>query len=311
MNALRVEQSTPLVTLQDSGRFGVRHLGVTQGGALDWVSLHWANWLLGNPLGAAAVEITLGSFTVEAMTNVTLVIGGADLGATVGGQPQAPWQPFELKRGQRLAFTQPRRGARAYLTAPGGFTATQVMDSVATVHRESLGGLDGDGEPLKTGDILTCLRESARVKRAENHRLPDFSRPAALDLVLGAQIGDFAGESLFDAFNSQWRLDSRGDRMGIRLLGPVLRCLRTGMVSEGIPLGAVQVPADGQPIVLMNDRQTIGGYPRLGALTPASVARLAQCLPDECVTLRPVGQDAAQRAHRQLLAQWNQAADRP
>lgn len=309
MNVLRIEQSTPLVTLQDSGRFGVRHLGVTQGGALDWISLHWANWLLGNALGAAAVEITLGGFTVEAMANVTLAIGGADLGATVDGQPQAPWLPFELKRGQRLAFTQPRCGARAYLTAPGGFTASPFMDSVATVQRESLGGLNGDGEPLKKGDILSCLRESSPVRHAASDSLPDFSRPVALDLVLGAQIGDFAGESLFDAFNSQWRLDSRGDRMGIRLLGPTLRCLRTGMVSEGIPLGAVQVPADGQPIVLMNDRQTIGGYPRLGALTPASVARLAQCLPDECVTLRPIGQDAAQRAHRQLIAQWDRAAD--
>lgn len=309
MKALRIEQSTPLVTLQDNGRFGVRHLGVTQGGALDWISLHWANWLLGNPLAASAVEITLGGFKVEAIANVTLVIGGADLGATVDGQPQAPWLPFELRHGQQLAFTRPRRGARAYLAAPGGFSANQVMGSVATVQRESLGGLDGDGEPLKKGDVLSCLRESALERRAASDRVPDFSRPATLDLVLGAQIGDFAGESLFDAFNSQFQLDSRGDRMGIRLLGPALRCLRTGMVSEGIPLGAVQVPADGQPIVLMNDRQTIGGYPRLGALTPASVARLAQCLPDEYVTLRPIGQGAAQHAHRQLLALWDRAAD--
>jgi allophanate hydrolase subunit 2 len=96
----------------------------------------------------------------------------------------------------------------------------------------------------------------------------------------------------------------------MRLLGPPLRCLRSAMVSEGIPLGAVQVPADGQPIVLLNDRQTIGGYPRLGALTPQAVARLAQCLPGERVRFAPVLQHSAQQAHRRLLAQW-QAGDRP
>ncbi|MFT8099543.1 allophanate hydrolase subunit 2 family protein, partial [Salmonella enterica subsp. enterica serovar Infantis] len=85
--------------------------------------------------------------------------------------------------------------------------------------------------------------------------------------------------SLFDAFNSDWTVDQRADRMGVRLQGPTLRCARSAMISEGVPLGAIQVPADGQPIILLNDRQTIGGYPRLGALTPLAVAQLAQCMP--------------------------------
>ena len=133
------------------------------------------------------------------------------------------------------------------------------------------------------------MRELAR------ELLPVFSPNPALDVVLGAQIGAFSGQSTFDAFNSPWTLDTRADRMGIRLLGPALVYQGAPMISEGIPLGAIQVPPDGQPIVLLNDRQTIGGYPRLGALTPLALARLAQCLPGEGVTMRPTTQETAQR----------------
>ena len=127
---------------------------------------------------------------------------------------------------------------------------------------------------------------------------------AGLSVVLGAQIGDFTGQSLFDAFNSDWTVDQRADRMGVRLLGPTLRCARSAMTSEGVPLGAIQVPADGQPIILLNDRQTIGGYPRLGALTPLAVAQLAQCRPGTVLRLKPVALERAQREQRRLLASW-------
>ncbi len=123
-------------------------------------------------------------------------------------------------------------------------------------------------------------------------------------MVLGAQIGAFSGQSLFDAFNSTWTLDSRGDRMGIRLLGPALTYQGQPMISEGIPLGAIQVPPDGQPIVLLNDRQTIGGYPRLGALTPLSLARLAQCLPGTKVRLAPTVQDSAHRQQVEFMRKF-------
>jgi allophanate hydrolase subunit 2 len=123
-------------------------------------------------------------------------------------------------------------------------------------------------------------------------------------VVLGAQIGDFSGQSLFDAFNREWTVDQRADRMGIRLLGPVLPSSRQSMISEGVPLGAIQVPPDGQPIVLLNDRQTIGGYPRLGALTPLAVARLAQCMPGTSLRLKPISLERAQTEQREILGSW-------
>ncbi|MHC8315604.1 5-oxoprolinase subunit C family protein [Pseudomonas sp. LB3P31] len=305
MSRLRIEASTPLCLLQDAGRFGVRHLGVTQGGGLDWRSLSWANWLLGNPLDAPVIEITLGGFAVVAQDDCVLALAGADLGAQVDGQPLAPWRSFRLSKGQRLQLTQPLLGARAYLAAPGGFAAPKVLGSSATVVREALGGLNGLGRALAPGDPLSYLGSSlVLLRELSAGQRPDFNDSRPLDLVLGAQIGEFSGQSSFDAFNSAWTLDSRADRMGIRLLGPALEYQGKPMISEGIALGAVQVPPDGQPIVLLNDRQTIGGYPRLGALTPLALARLAQYLPGVQVRLRPVVQDAAHREQVEYLRRY-------
>jgi biotin-dependent carboxylase-like uncharacterized protein len=301
---LRVLRSSPFIQLQDGGRFGVRHLGVTQCGALDWIAHRWANWLLGNPLTAAVVEITLGNAEFECYRDATLALTGADLGARLDDQPLAPWRSFAVRKGQRLTFAQPRQGARAYLAAPGGFQAPSVLGSCASMLREGLGGLQGDGRAIAIGDSLTWAGIANAMRQIPAEFIPQYQAAPHLQLVLGSQIGDFRGQSLFDAFNSKWLIDQRADRMGIRLNGPQLQCQRGSMISEGIPLGAVQVPPDGQPIILLNDRQTIGGYPRLGALTPEAVARLAQCLPGQTVHLTPTTQDSALLAQRRLLAQW-------
>lgn len=304
MKQLMIEASTSLCQLQDAGRFGVRHLGVTQGGALDWVAMHWANWLLGNPLGATVVEVALGGFCVVAEQDCVLALAGADLDACVDDQPLAPWRSFALAKGQRLTLKQPKVGVRAYLAAPGGFLGEEVLGSCATVVREALGGIDGQGAALARNQALAFTGSSAPLREVPHALCPQFAPKPVLDLVMGAQIGEFSGTSLFEAFNREWTLDSRADRMGIRLLGPQLVYQGAPMISEGIPLGAVQVPPDGQPIVLLNDRQTIGGYPRLGALTPLALAQLAQCMPGAVVRFRAVVQDEAWREQQDYLNRW-------
>ncbi|WP_409263172.1 biotin-dependent carboxyltransferase family protein [Pseudomonas putida] len=305
MKQLMIEASTPLCQLQDAGRFGVRHLGVTQGGALDWVAMRWANWLLGNPLGAPVVEVALGGFCVVAEQDCVLALAGADLDACVDDQPLAPWRSFALAKGQRLTLRQPKVGVRAYLAAPGGFLGEEVLGSCATVVREALGGIDGQGAALAKHQALAFTGSNAPLREVPQALCPQFAQKPVLDLVMGAQIGEFSGTSLFEAFNREWTLDSRADRMGIRLLGPQLVYQGAPMISEGIPLGAVQVPPDGQPIVLLNDRQTIGGYPRLGALTPLALAQLAQCMPGTVVRFRAVVQDQAWREQQLYLGRWS------
>src|SRR5690606_16001620 len=226
----------------------------------------------------------IGCFTLQAQRDAWLALAGADLGATLDGQP--------------------RSGVRCYLAATGGFVAVQSLGSCASVPREGLGGLHGDGQPLVAGDRLQWRGTTPNPRQIPITQIPQLVSAAPLQVILGAQVGDFAAQSLFDAFNRDWQVDQRADRMGVRLLGPVLQCSRKTMISEGVTLGAIQVPADGQPIVLLNDRQTIGGYPRLGALTPLSVARLAQYLPGTRLRLAPVGLEQAQRRQRVLLDSW-------
>ncbi|MFU1519163.1 biotin-dependent carboxyltransferase family protein [Vreelandella alkaliphila] len=304
---LTVKQAGPLALIQDLGRFGVGHLGVTQGGAADWISFRWANWLLGNAPDSAALEIVMGgNLSLVANAEVRLALTGADLGATIDGQPLVTNTSFLLRSGQTLIFSQPRRGLRAYLAFPGGLNAPTILGSRACTAREQIGGLRDDGKPLQTGDQLTWQGSSPGERS-----LPEGTAPAMpekscqLCMVLGSQASHFAGRSLYNAFNQPWTVDNRADRMGIRLTGQPLHCTLGGIISEGIPLGAVQIPPDGQPIVLMNDRQTIGGYPRLGALTPMACALLAQCVPGTEVRLSPVSASQAQIAYRKQLNHWH------
>ncbi|MCY1278980.1 putative protein YbgK [compost metagenome] len=301
MTGLRVERSTPLAQLQDAGRFGCRHIGVTQGGALDWVSMSWANALLGNSLDAAVIEVALGGLALRVEQDAWLAIAGADLAATLDGQVVQPWQAFLVRPRQLLEFHRPLTGIRAYLAAPGGFEAPVALGSRSTVTRDGLGGLDGKGNALDVGDRLRFRAAGATPVRITTHNPPDIKTAEPLQVVLGAQIAGFSGQSLFDFFNHPWEVDVRADRMGMRMLGPRLSYLGEGLISEGIPLGAIQVPPDGQPIILLNDRQTIGGYPRLGALTPAAIARLAQAQSGERLRFIPALQETAEREHLALL----------
>ncbi|WP_083627839.1 biotin-dependent carboxyltransferase family protein [Salinicola sp. MH3R3-1] len=301
--SLVVERTGPLALVEDAGRFGCRHLGVTQGGALDWISLGWANWLLGNAPDAAGIEIAIGGLALKAEQTIRLAIAGADLGATRDGEPLDANVSFTLEQGQVLAFDQPRAGLRAYLALPGGIDAEPFMGSLSTVAREQLGGLDGRGGGLQIGDRLSAAGHAAEIRDMPS--VPPMPRDeAVLELVTGAQIAHFEGASLFAAFNQAWQVDSRADRMGVRLTGPELRCQLGGMISEGIPLGAVQVPPDGQPIILLNDRQTIGGYPRLGALSPIACAQLGQCAPGTTIRLSPVTPHQARTRYLRQLALW-------
>lgn len=302
----RVVTPGPLAMLQDAGRFGVRHLGITQGGAADLHAWAWANWLLGNAWGAAGLEVTFGGLVLEAVRGASVALTGADLGVTLDDVAVTPWQTLRLEPGQRLAFGSPRSGLRAYLAVAGGFCAENVLGSLSAVGRERLGGHDGEGGALAVGDVLhgkpeDDLAVDPTVRDVPESERCDYSELAELDMIPGAQIAHFSGRSIFDVFNQVWEVDNRSDRMGIRLKGPLISGAVNNMISEGLALGAVQVPPDGHPIVLLNDRQTIGGYPRLGTVTPLACSRLAQCNPGTRVRFRPKSLEKAHRQYAEFL----------
>lgn len=306
MMGMMVKRPGILALLQDAGRRGVMHFGLANGGVMDRHAWAWANHLLGNAWGAPAIEVTLGGMVLEVQSCTAIAVCGADLSLQLNGQPLPLWRVHRVEAGDQLSFGHPRQGMRAYLAVSGGFQVSQSLGhSCATVMREGTGGLKGDGQRLQAGDILPFAAQQPSdmllARRVPDRWIPDYQADLALDVVLGAQADSFPAEALTQFFDQSWTVSTSSDRMGARLEGGAIQGLCERMISEGIGLGAIQVPADGQPIILLNDRQTVGGYPKLGAVTPRALDLLAQRQFGSPITFRSVPLHEAQCQERQFL----------
>ncbi len=300
MSGLRVIRPGPLSLLQDEGRHGWQHLGVSPAGPMDQQAAAWANRLLDNPWGTPLLEVALGHVELQSELDTWLALTGAQVAATLDGQPLLPWSRFAVGAGQRLQLDYVHSGQRAYLAAPGGFQAPQVLGSVSTQVREGLGGLHGRGEPLCEGDLLAC--RPARFERALSvpwRYRPDYRATPLLRVITGGDAVAFEPDQLQAFFAQSWTLSAHSDRMGARLQGEALQAPRRQW-SLGVSRGAIQVPADGQPIILQADHQTMGGYPILGWLHPLDQNRLAQCSPHQSLRFTPVSIGDAQAELRRF-----------
>ncbi|MET1079244.1 MAG: biotin-dependent carboxyltransferase family protein [Pseudomonas sp.] len=287
-SGLRVIAAGPLSLVQDAGRFGWQHLGVSPSGPLDRQAAAWANRLLDNPWGTPLLEIALGGLELESQVDTWVAVCGAELPIALDGQARPCGSSFAWRAGQRLRLGYARRGQRAYLAVAGGFAMTPVLGSVATQCREGLGGLRGDGARLQAGDLLPC----AAAERPRATRVPPaFVRPygdrAALRVMLGGDAPSFDADQLAQLFAQSWTLSPQSDRMGARLQGQALQA-PVRQWSQGLVTGSIQVPPDGQPIILLADRQSMGGYPVLGWVHPLDLDRLAQLPAHGQLTFSPV-----------------------
>jgi biotin-dependent carboxylase-like uncharacterized protein len=280
VTGLQVLQPGPLSLLQDGGRFGWQHLGVSPAGPLDLPAAAWANHLLGNPWGSPLLEVALGGLTLRSQVDTWVAVCGANLPVSVDEQPRPNWSRFALRAGQQLHLGFVRSGQRAYLAVAGGFTAPPQLGSVATQQREGIGGVHGDGRALQAGDLLHCASsELAGVASVPWRYIPDYQQLPLLRVITGGDALSFNEDQLQGFFAQHWNLSPQSNRMGARLCGtpliaPALPAARQW--SQGVSSGAIQVPGDGQPIILMADRQSLGGYPLLGWLHPLDLGRLAQ-----------------------------------
>lgn len=298
MSGLHVIQPGMMTLLTDLGRFGHHRIGLTCGGPMDPYPFMWANRLCSNDVNATALEISVGGVTLEADVNTLIAVTGADIELKINGQLCDCWQSHRIHPGDRIELGYAQQGLRAYLAICGGFDIKPQFGSTATVMREKIGGIDGD--KLKRGQLLPCANNTA----SRPFILPQTERPRMdrlanlpLRVVLGYQQAAFSRIQKQIFFSSEYSVSNRADRMGYRLEGPQIAPSINGILSEGICLGAIQVPADGQPIVLLNDRQTIGGYPKLGAVITQDVARLAQMTPGTTLQFEPINQEDAQTLH--------------
>ncbi len=298
----------PLLTVQDLGRPGARRYGVPRGGAMDLFALAAANRLVGNPAGAAALELTAGGVELRLGRAAMLALTGADLGATLDGRPLPSWTAVRAPAGSRLRLAGRKGGwgARAYLAFAGGIGVPAVLGSRATDLAGGFGGLDG--RPLRAGDRLPLDAPSPMAALSAGARWPDALRPPygptpSLRLIPGPHLGCFAPDALAALGAATLRVSATSNRMGYRLEGLSLPHLRpSSLPSLGVGPGVVQVPPDGAPILLMADAQTTGGYPVIGAVAGADLPLAAQLLPGDTLRLVPTSLDEALAARRAQAA---------
>ena len=295
-SGFKVLQPGILSLLQDAGRFGQHAIGLTTGGPLDKFSFEWANRLCGNPSNSCVIEASIGGLILEAQADTQIALTGGDAALTINKKPAASWQTHVVKTGDRIELGFAQNNPRHYLAVKGGLQVEPMFGSASTVAREKLGGLSGSA--LKAGDIIPYQAQKtaslSHLKLDESGR-PNYSGEITLRVVLGYQQDAFSSLQKRRFFTSEFVLDERCDRMGFRTTGPEIKADINGILSEGICFGAIQIPPDGQPIVLLNDRQTIGGYPKIGSVLSLDIPALTQRLPGTNIRFEAISIDEAQR----------------
>jgi biotin-dependent carboxylase-like uncharacterized protein len=305
VNVIEVADGGLLTTVQDLGRFGYQRYGVPTSGAMDLFALRAANRLVGNPDGAACLEITLVGPRLRFLAPATIAVTGADLDARLGSGRMATWQSVLVERGAELWFAGPKSGVRAYLAVAGSLDVPLVLGSRSTYARSKLGGVDG--RQLQPGDTLGIAGDRPVLLGGALH-LPLAYRPVhghahALRVVLGPQDDRFTAKGIETFLSSSYTVAPQSDRMGYRLTGPRIEHVRgPDIISDGTPFGAVQVAGDGLPIVLLADRGTAGGYTKIATVIGADLPTVAQAAPGDTVTFEAVTLAAAYAAAREQEA---------
>ena len=303
---MKILQAGPLSTVQDLGRTGSQSLGFPVSGAMDTRALRIGNLLVGNPEGAAAVEMTLSGMTVEFTAAGVIALTGADMMPTLNGEPMPVWTAVYVHEGDKLVCGAAVRGLRSYLCIAGGIDVPEVMGSRSTTLKVALGGFEG--RKLASGDWIGYA--AARENTAGRSHTPDeYPETVVLRAVPGPQDDMFTEKGLETFFGSVYTVTPASDRMGIRLEGEAVETVKTSdIISDGIAPGSVQIPASGKPIVLTADRQTTGGYAKIATVCSFDLWRLAQARPGTKVVFRRVTLEAAQKLHMRSEKEYRRLA---
>ncbi|TDL91854.1 biotin-dependent carboxyltransferase family protein [Vibrio vulnificus] len=302
--SLRVIKPGLLTSIQDLGRKGFQQHGVIVSGAMDAHSLRIANMLVGNEQGEAALEITLMGPTIKVEKNCLISITGGNLSPTIDNKVVPMWRPILVKSGTMLRFKGCKSGCRAYLAVAGGFAIPEVMESKSTYLRAGIGGYMG--RALKADDVLEFNEPSKNLDDREGA----FSFPKwfvnekeflpggkpLIRFIDGSQYEYFTDYSKDSFVAGAFKVSNQSDRMGYRLSGPTLKLKdNVELLSEAVTNGSVQVPPDGNPIILLADSQTTGGYPKIAQVITADLPIIAQVKPGESIQFSRVNLNEAER----------------
>jgi antagonist of KipI len=308
--SLEVLDVSGLATIQDSGRKGWRQFGVPTSGPMDAFAFQAANRLVSNSENEAVLEIGLGDIAFRALQNCVISVTGAGYDLSIYMWDFPLWSSYYVRGGWLIRFNKTDEGMWAYLAVAGGVQTQPTLGSRSTYLRGRFGGQAG--RQLQTGDIVRTGNLSHSSYELAARSLPKAARPAytqapVVDVIMGPQTNYFNNEGIETFFSSEYSVSLTSDRMAYRLEGPVLTQRgKTELISEGMTFGAIQVPSSGQPIVMMADCPTTGGYPKIGTVASADLPLLAQCVPNKSrIRFQETTVEEAQEKYRELMKGLN------
>jgi len=297
---LKIMNGGFMTTIQDMGRYGYQETGMAVSGVMDTRAASLANILVGNDENEAVIEVTMMGPTMEFTADNLIAVTGGDLGASVDGNPIPTYQAVLVRAGQTLKFAGLKNGARAFIAFAGGLDVPVVMGSKSTNLKSKIGGLEG--RKLAAGDEIAFCEPKKWLPNMAKRVLavPDFSaKEHTLRVILGPQNDHFMQRGIDTFLNSTYTITNEYDRMGCRMEGNLIRHKNGGdIITDGISFGAVQVPSHGNPIVMMADHQTTGGYTKIANVISVDLPILAQCMPGHKIRFQWVTVEAAQKLYR-------------
>ena len=306
VKALQIMNPGPLTTLQDRGRFGFGEYGVAPSGAVDTLSLQVGNRLVGNGADEAGLELTFAGPAVTALARIVIAVTGADFQPQINGAKIPMWHAVVMKEGDRLSFKGIRSGLRAYVTVGGGIQSPRVLGSRSTNLGTFFGGFSG--RPLMKGDILYVRSPELHLETEgtalPTRFIPDYPQDVTLRMIFGPHHHHFGLHTLSRFQKASYRVTGQLDRTGIRLEGTAIKekaALKTSIISEGVVCGAIQIPGDGQPIIILSETVT-GGYRKIACVISADLHRLGQLRPENQVRFASVSRDDARIALEEMGA---------
>jgi antagonist of KipI len=305
LKAFRIVNPGIQTTIQDLGRSGLIKYGIPISGAMDQRSFMIGNLLLRNPENVAALETAVQGLKLQALTRITISITGADLDPWLNDQPAPQWAAFTMKEGDVLSFRKRKKGLRAYVAVQGGFDVPEVLGSRSTYMRGRIGAMLGGGETLSMCPFDS--RGAGNGSTLPEEYRPDFKRTDPIWVIMGPQEDCYTPRGIATFLNSTYRITPQCDRQGFRTEGPTIEMAKgPGIISDPIPLGAIQVPGDGKPIVLLRDAQVTGGYAKIAVVARVEMDSLGQMMPGDPIRFQRIDRETA----LDLLSEETQRLDR-
>jgi biotin-dependent carboxylase-like uncharacterized protein len=317
--AIRVKSPGLLTTVQDTGRFGEYAIGMPPSGAMDVFSYQVGNYLVGNEEGTAGLEITYFGPQLEFTEDAVIAVTGAEMPPKINGEEAATWEALQVSEGDVLSFDYLKNGARSYLAVAGGIDVPVFMHSRSTYTLIGLGGHEGralqEGDELKLGE--NGDRSDRVGRRVDDDHIPSYSRETELRVIIGLASYRLTEESMEEFLSTTWTVTPDADRVGYRYRGGELKFVereqpagagadQANVVDFGYPIGSIQVPGGVEPIVLMNDAVTGGGYATIGTVISADRDKLAQTKTNDKTRFRSVDLDEALEARKQRRQQMEE-----